>query len=152
MQDYQWLQFLTKIQIPKATKVEGGSMAYNERERSCSVMSDSLQPHELQLTRLLCPWDFPGKSNGVGCYFLLQRIFWTQVSKLGLPHCRQTLYCLSHLGSHIMKEGNLILIEFLTYLIQVRLSLQNLSVVHALAVSVSLRACQKFTVLGHTQT
>ena len=25
-------------------------------------MSDSLQPHGLQLTRLLRPWDFPGKA------------------------------------------------------------------------------------------
>ena len=38
---------------------------------SRSVMSDSLQPHELQPTRLLRPWDFPGKSTGVGCYCLL---------------------------------------------------------------------------------
>ena len=29
-------------------------------------MSDSQQPHGLQPTRLLCPWDFPGKSTGVG--------------------------------------------------------------------------------------
>ena len=36
-------------------------------EWSCSVMSDSLQPHGLQPTRLLCPWDFPGKSTGVSC-------------------------------------------------------------------------------------
>ena len=28
---------------------------------SCSVMSNSWRPHGLQLTRLLCPWDFPGK-------------------------------------------------------------------------------------------
>ena len=35
-------------------------------------MSDSLQPHGLQPTRLLCPWDFPGKNTGVGCHFLLQ--------------------------------------------------------------------------------
>ena len=48
---------------------------------------------------LLCPWDFPGKSTGVGCHFLLQRIFLTQGSNLGLAHCRQTLYCLSHQGS-----------------------------------------------------
>ena len=26
----------------------------------------------LQPPRLLCPWDFPGKSTGVGCHFLLQ--------------------------------------------------------------------------------
>ena len=30
------------------------------------VMSDSVQPHGLQPTRLLRPWDFPGKSTGVG--------------------------------------------------------------------------------------
>ena len=38
---------------------------------SHSVMSDSLQPHGLQPTRLLPPWDFPGKSTGVGCHCLL---------------------------------------------------------------------------------
>ena len=35
-------------------------------------MSDSSRPHGLQPTRLLCPWDFPGKSTGVGCHCLLQ--------------------------------------------------------------------------------
>ena len=35
-------------------------------------MSDSLQPHGLQPTRLLRPWDFPGKSTGVGGHCLLQ--------------------------------------------------------------------------------
>ena len=38
----------------------------------CSVVSDSSQPHGLEPTRLLCPWDFPGKSTGVGCHHLLQ--------------------------------------------------------------------------------
>ena len=38
---------------------------------SRSVMSDSSQPHGLQPTRLLRPWDFPGKSTGVGCHCLL---------------------------------------------------------------------------------
>ena len=38
---------------------------------SRSVMSNSLRPHGLQPTRLLHPWDFPGKSTGVGCYCLL---------------------------------------------------------------------------------
>ena len=28
-------------------------------------MSDSVWPHGLQPTRLLCPWDFPGRSTGV---------------------------------------------------------------------------------------
>ena len=41
-------------------------------------MFDSLRPHGLQSTRILCPWDFPGKNTGVGCHFLLQEIFLTQ--------------------------------------------------------------------------
>ena len=40
---------------------------------SRSVMSDSSRPHGLQPTRLLHPWDVPGKSIGVGCHCLLQR-------------------------------------------------------------------------------
>ena len=39
---------------------------------SRSVVSNSLRPHGLQPTRLLCPWDFPGKSTGVGCHYLLR--------------------------------------------------------------------------------
>ena len=52
-----------------------------------------------QPTTLLHPWDFPSKTTGVGCHFLLQRILPTQGSNLGLLHCRQTLYCLSHQGN-----------------------------------------------------
>ena len=37
-----------------------------------SVVSDSVQPHRQQPTRLPCPWDSPGKNTGVGCRFLLQ--------------------------------------------------------------------------------
>ena len=37
-----------------------------------SVVSDSLRPHGLQPTRLLLPWDLPGKSTGVGCHHPLQ--------------------------------------------------------------------------------
>ena len=28
--------------------------------------------NKIEPTRLLCPWDFPGKDTGVGCHFLLQ--------------------------------------------------------------------------------
>ena len=41
-------------------------------------------------TRLLCPWDSPGKNTGVDCHFLLQEIFLTQGLNLGLPHCITT--------------------------------------------------------------
>ena len=37
-----------------------------------SIVSDSVQPHGLQPTRLLRPWDSPGKNTGVGCHFFLQ--------------------------------------------------------------------------------
>ena len=47
-------------------------------------MSHSSQPQGLQPTRLLCPWDFPGKNTGVGCHFLLQGIFLTQGSSSSL--------------------------------------------------------------------
>ena len=55
-----------------------------------------LQFHEPQPTRLLCPWDSPGKNTGVGCHFLLQGNFLTQELNSGLPHCRQMLYWLSY--------------------------------------------------------
>ena len=37
-----------------------------------SVVSDSVQPHRRQPTRLPRPWDSPGKNTGVGWHFLLQ--------------------------------------------------------------------------------
>ena len=53
-------------------------------------MSDPQRPHGLQPSRLLGPWDFPGKSTGVGCHprqldVIMQRrtrdeflAFWTE--------------------------------------------------------------------------
>ena len=38
---------------------------------SHSVVSNTQRPHGLQPTRLLRPWDFPGKSTGLGCHRLL---------------------------------------------------------------------------------
>ena len=45
-----------------------------EWKGSRSVISDSQRPHGLQPTRLLRPWDFPGKSTGVGCHCLLREL------------------------------------------------------------------------------
>ena len=42
-----------------------------KRKWSCSVESNPQRPHGLQPTRLLRPWDFPGKTIGVGCHCLL---------------------------------------------------------------------------------
>ena len=55
------------------------------------VISNSLQPHGLELSRILCPWDFPGKNTGMGSHSLLQGIFLTQGLNLGLLLCRQIL-------------------------------------------------------------
>ena len=85
---------------------------------SHSIMSDSSRPHGLQLSRLLCPWDSPGKNNGVGYHFLSQWTFPTQRLNPDLPHCRQILYHQSHQGSPIIflqeKKKRNILIVFLS--------------------------------------
>ena len=52
-------------------------------------MSDSLQPHGLQPTRLLHLWDFPGKSTGVGCHHLLQP---TSVGSLKMQQRQKNIY------------------------------------------------------------
>ena len=53
-----------------------------ERKRWRSVMSDSLQPHGLQPTRLLHPLNFPGKGTGMGCHFLLHTYTWLPLNIL----------------------------------------------------------------------
>ena len=50
--------------------------------------------------------NFPGKSTGVDWHFLLQGIFLIQGWNPGLPHCRQTLYHLSHQGSPLLRFGD----------------------------------------------
>ena len=71
------------------------SCQYHQSESvSRSVMSDSLQPHELHI-----PWNSSGQNTRVGSFSLLHGIFPTQGSNPGLPHCRQILYQLSHKGN-----------------------------------------------------
>ena len=67
----------------------------------CSVVSDSLQPHRLQFTRLLCPWNYSGKNTGVGCLVLLQGLFPTQGLNLCLLPWQVDSLPLSHLKSSI---------------------------------------------------
>ena len=52
-------------------------------------MSDSVQPHRQQPTRLCRPWDSPGKNTGVGCHFLLQCI--KEKSESEVAQSRRTL-------------------------------------------------------------
>ena len=66
---------------------------------SCSVVSNSLQPHGLYN-----PWNSLGQNTGVGSLSLLQGIFPTQGSNPGLSHCRWILYQLSYEGSHLLSK------------------------------------------------
>ena len=62
-------------------------------------------------TRFFCPWDFPGRDDGVGCHFLLQGIFQTQGSKpslLHLLHWQTDSLLLSHLSSPERLWGDII--------------------------------------------
>ena len=59
------------------------------------LQSCLLRPSGLQPSRLLCPWDSPGKNTGVGCHARLQGIFLAQGSNLHLLkllHCRWILH------------------------------------------------------------
>ena len=67
---------------------------------SHSAMSESLQPHELYPTRLLCPWTSPGKNIGVGSHSLLQGLLLTQGANWCPSHCGQILCHQSHQGSY----------------------------------------------------
>ena len=76
------------------TQKELESLGHEVKSESRSVVSDSLRPHGIY-----SPWNSPGQNTGVSSLFLLQGIFPTQVLNSGLPHRRQILYHLSHLGS-----------------------------------------------------
>ena len=71
-------------------------------------MFDSLLPYGLWSTRLLCPWDSPGKNPGVGCHAPLQGISAIQGSNQHLCvsyNGRQILYCKCHLIRVRVKYG-----------------------------------------------
>ena len=63
---------------------------------SRSIVSNSLQPHDLELTRLLCPWDSPGKNIGVGMPFSCSGDLAAQGLYPALLHCGKILYRLSY--------------------------------------------------------
>ena len=65
------------------------------------VISKTLWLHRPKLSRLLSPWDFPGKNTGVSCHFLLQGIFPTQGSNLRLLHWQADSLLLRHRGSPV---------------------------------------------------
>ena len=82
---------IQEIKIMASSHITSWQMKWSE---SHSVMSNSLWPHGLY-----SPWNPPGQNTGVGSLSLLQGITPTQGSNPVLPHCKQTLYHLSHQGT-----------------------------------------------------
>ena len=71
---------------PPSSGADAGAVEESAYAGLVVKLLSHLPPHGLWPTRLLCPWDFPGKNAGVGCHLLHQGIFATQGSNPGLPH------------------------------------------------------------------
>ena len=73
---------------------------------SCSVMRNSFQSHDLQPTRLLCPWNFSGNNTGVGSHSLFKGSFQprncTHVSCISCI-AGKFFYCLNHQRSPLWR-------------------------------------------------
>ena len=72
----------------------------------CSVTKTCLtlcDPMDCSSAGLLCPWDFPGKSAGVGCRF--QGNLPDPGIEPGSPALQVDSLSLSHLGSHKFQLG-----------------------------------------------
>ena len=88
----------SKLQAQRSSQRAHSSCEDEEEEEEEEVAQLCLtlcDPMDCSLPGSFSPWNFPGKSTGVGCHCLLQGIFPNQGSNLGLLHCRQTLYHLS---------------------------------------------------------
>ena len=60
--------------IFQARVLEWGAITFSRKTAADKSLQScpTLRPHRRQPTRLLHPWDSPGKNTGVGCHFLLQ--------------------------------------------------------------------------------
>src|SRR5574340_697992 len=97
MEQSQTLHWFLKLRFRVVLLTFHWTQSKIQFSSAASVVSDSVRPHRRQPSRLLCPWDSPGKNTGVGCYFLLQGIF--QGSNLCLLHWQTDSLSLSHQGS-----------------------------------------------------
>ena len=78
----------------------------HEREKrrgNRSVVSNCSRPHGLQPTRVLCPWDFPGKSTGVGCHCLLRIVIWSHL-QLAISYIKILFVFISFSSIYILYE------------------------------------------------
>ena len=82
----------------------------------CCPACRLISPIFLNSIYMVCPWNSPGKNTEVVCHSLLQEIFLTQGSDLGLLYCRQIFYHLSYKGSpYICVNIQYLSFIFLTY-------------------------------------
>ena len=67
------------------------------------AISNSVQPHGLESTRILHPWKYSGKNTWMGCHHPLQGIFWlgSNLHLLCLLQCQADSLPLHHLGSQL---------------------------------------------------
>ena len=79
-------------------------IVHKVKSGSCSVVSNSLQPHGLPCQAVLT-LEFPGQNPGVGSCSLLQAIFQTQGLNPGLLQCRWILYHLSYQESLLLSQN-----------------------------------------------
>ena len=97
-------------------------LTIHQQCKTPSMMHVCMQSHFSRVRFFATPWTvahraplsmgFSSQEYWSGCHALLQGIFPTQGSNPGLPHCRQSLYQLSHKGSPYITQ---------IYIFQVRL-------------------------------
>ena len=102
--------FTSKLGIPLLLLPEIQSVSV-----SCSVVSNSLWPHGLWELQVPLSTEFSRQEYRSGLPFPSPGIFLTQWLNLGLQHCRQILYRLSHQGSPEIQSDlvNVQMIDFL---------------------------------------
>ena len=93
-----------EIPLPRITGCEEINKQISWQEPQTQGGSHSVVSNPLQPQGLSSAWSSPGQNTGVGTLSLLQGIFPTQGSNPGLPHCRQSLYQLSHKGSPVVNR------------------------------------------------
>ena len=113
---------------------------------SHSVVSSPLWPHGPWPSRLLYPWNFPGKNTGVGCHFLLCGIFPAQELNMCLLYWRVYPLPLCHLGSPQLSS-----VQFTHSVSPMDCSAPGLPVHHWLQeFTVSLEICKFYKLTSYT--
>ena len=93
-------------------------------------MSNSVQPHKWQPTRLCRPWDSPSKNTGVGCHFLLQCMKVKSESEVpqSCPTLSDPMDCSMDFQARVLEWGAIAFSDYTQYrteLLPLRISIIN---------------------------